>query len=306
MHHVLSAQQFCPEDLGTLFEHADHMRDMVQGGGRRELAMTHIGRVVAPLFYQPSTRTRSSFESAAQRLGAGLTSTENAAEYSSAAKGETIEDTVRTMARYADIIVLRHPETGAVTRAAPFSRVPVINAGDGGGEHPTQALLDTYTILHERGTLEGLTVVMGGDLANGRTVRSLAQMLSLYPGNELRFVSVPELQMGDDVLASLDERGVDYSQTTDMHEALEGANVVYWTRLQRERLKDPDVGSNYVIGQKALQVMPDDATIMHPLPRVGEIDVSVDADPRAKYFDQVENGLYIRMALIDQLLKNTT
>lgn len=304
MKHVLTAQQFTPQQLGQIFRLADEFRKMLgTEKGRRELQNLHCGSIMATLFYEPSTRTRLSFESAAQRLGMGLVSTENAGEFSSAIKGETIEDTIRTVAKYADITVLRHKETGAVDRAAAVSDIPVINAGDGKGEHPTQALLDAYTIHREKGTLEGLKVVLGGDLAHGRTVRSLAQMLTHYKGNELRFVSVPELQIGDDIKTRLKEKGIKFIETDDMNEALHGADVVYWTRLQKERLKNPKIESSFVIDQLTLQAMPDDAIILHPLPRVDEIHVAVDADPRAKYFDQVENGLYIRMALIDQLLQ---
>ena len=302
--HVLTAQQFIPKQLGQIFDRADEFRKKLETPkGRRELHALHNGAVMATLFYEPSTRTRLSFESAAQRLGMGLVSTENAGEYSSAIKGETIEDTTRTVAKYADVVVLRHKETGAVDKAAAVSEVPVINAGDGKGEHPTQSLLDAYTIHREKGTLENLKIVMGGDLAHGRTVRSLAQMLSHYKGNEIRFVSVPELQIGDDIKTHLKEKGVKFTETDDMNEALHVADVVYWTRLQKERLKDPGVESSFVIDQLALQAMPTDAIILHPLPRVDEIHTTVDSDPRAKYFEQVENGLYIRMALIDQLLQ---
>lgn len=307
MKHVLTAQQFSPQQLGQIFNKADEFRkNLGSPEGKRKLQKLYYGRIAATLFYEPSTRTRLSFESAAQRLGMGLVSTENAGEYSSAIKGETIEDTIRTVSKYADVIVLRHKETGAVDKAAAVSEVPVINAGDGKGEHPTQALLDTYTIHREKGTLEGLKVVLGGDLANGRTVRSLAQMLSHYKGNELRFVSVPELQIGDDIKTHLKEKAVPFIETDDMNEALHGADVVYWTRLQKERLVDPSLESAFVIDQHALRAMPDDAIILHPLPRVDEIATTVDEDPRAKYFDQVENGLYIRMALIDQLLVAAT
>ncbi len=303
MNHVLSARQFSPEELSCLFEHADQLREASQDyGTRRELAAKHVGYFAATLFYEPSTRTRLSFESAVQRLGMELVSTENAGEFSSAIKGEAIEDTIQVVDGYADLIIMRHAETGAADQAAAVSRVPVINAGDGKGEHPTQALLDLYTIQNEKGRLDNLSVVIGGDLAHGRTVRSLAQMLAKYKGNRLRFVSTPELKIGDDIKQHLDEQSVPYEETDDMFTALHGADIVYWTRLQKERLSDPGIVSNYVIDQAALQAMPKDAVIMHPLPRNGEIDRSVDGDPRAAYFRQSENGLYVRMALIDSLL----
>jgi len=305
--HVLSARQFSTDELGQIFEHTDDMRRAVEAG-RRQLATRRTGFVAATLFYEPSTRTRLSFESAAVRLGMGLISTENAKEFSSAIKGETIEDTVRVVGAYADTIVMRHHEDGTAEKAAAASKVPIINAGDGKNEHPTQALLDMYTIRREKGRLDNLHVVMGGDLKYGRTVRSLARLLSLYDNNHLSFVSVPELQMRDDITAHLDETDTSYTTTDDMFGVLHDADVVYWTRLQKERLgddKDGSVESSFVIDQAALQAMSGSATIMHPLPRVGEIDESVDADPRAKYFAQAENGLYVRMALLDMLLENT-
>ncbi len=299
--HVLSARQANPDQLDRLFAHTDTMRDaLASRSTKRELAGRHAGLMVATLFYEPSTRTRLSFESAAQRLGAGVISTENAREFSSAAKGETIEDTIRTIDKYAELIVMRHHETGAAEKAAAVSRVPIINAGDGKGEHPTQALLDMRTIKEERGRLNDLRVVIGGDLAHGRTARSLALLLSMYENNHISFVSTPDLQIGYDIRDHLDEVGTSFNETDDMFGALREADVVYWTRLQKERLHDPNLRSEFTLGQAALQVMKDDAIIMHPLPRVGEIEHSIDDDPRAVYFDQVEHGLHVRMALIDQ------
>lgn len=288
------------------------MRAAIKDKKRHLLAGKHAGKVVATMFYEPSTRTRLSFESAAGRLGAHVISTENAGEFSSAIKGETLEDTTHTIGRMADVMVLRHKETGAAERAAGTNTLPIINGGDGKGEHPTQTLLDLHTIQREKGRLSDLTVVIGGDLANGRTARSLAFGLSAYTGNNLRFVSTPDFKIGDDVKDHLESAGTPYEETDDMFSAFEGADAIYWTRLQRERLdaslKSPEdpidhlSPSAFSIGQAALQIMPEDAIILHPLPRVDEIEASVDSDPRAKYFDQVENGLYIRMALLDQIL----
>ncbi len=303
MNHILSARQFNRQDLGEIFDTADYMRSnsrrMV---ARQKLMGRQAGRIMTALFYEPSTRTRLSFVSAAKRLGMQVIETENAAEFSSAAKGETIEDSTRVVAGYSDLIVMRHKENGAAERAAAVSRVPVINAGDGTGEHPTQALLDLYTIQDKKGRLDNLNVVVGGDLKHGRTARSLAQMMMLYPGNHFSFVSTPELEMGDDVKAYVTERGGSYSETDDMYEVLPVADVVYWTRMQKERhAPGIDEDMQFVIGQQALDLMQRDAIIMHPLPRVGEIDPLVDADPRATYFEQAENGLYVRMALLDLL-----
>ncbi len=303
MQHILSARQFDQGQLEQLFRRVIAMRvALTTPQGRVKLAKRHAGAVVATIFYEPSTRTRLSFESAAERLGASIISTENAKEFSSAIKGESIEDTVRVLASYADVIIIRHHETGAADAAAAVSSVPIINAGDGKGEHPTQALLDAFTILDEKGRLSNLKVVIGGDLKHGRTVRSLAQMLSLYESNEITFVSTAQLQIGGDIKTHLKQHGTKFHETDDLYVALKDADVVYWTRLQKERLDDPKVAAGFTIDQAALQVMPEDAIIMHPLPRVDEIEASVDNDKRAKYFVQAANGLYVRMALLDALL----
>lgn len=304
MQHILSAGQFTPEQIEVIFRRADEMKDAFHND-RAKLAETHRGRLVATLFYEPSTRTRLSFEAAAQCQGMGVLSTENAGEFSSAVKGETIEDTIKVVSRYADVVVMRHKENGAAERAAAVSKVPIMNAGDGTGEHPTQSLLDLYTIREAKGRLDNLHVVIGGDLKHGRTVRSLARMLSLYPGNRITFVSVPELQADEALQAELTKAGVPFTMTDDMLGAVKTADVVYWTRLQKERLADTSVESHYVIDDTALAAMPKEAIIMHPLPRVGEITESVDADPRACYFDQVQNGLYVRAALLDIALKDS-
>jgi aspartate carbamoyltransferase catalytic subunit len=301
--HFLGARQFSWYELERILALAEVMREMLESpAGRRELADRHKGRIVATLFFEPSTRTRLSFESAAHRLGINVISTENAREHSSAAKGETIEDTVRIVESYADAIIMRHHENGTAERAAAVSSVPIINAGDGTGEHPTQGLLDVFTVKREKGRLDNLRVVAGGDLANGRTVRSFIQMLALYPGNEITFISTPELQMGEDVLNYLDQNKVRYTKTNSLKGSIESADVVYWTRLQKERLSNSKLESGFVIDEDVLSVMRKDAIIMHPLPRVDEITAAVDKDPRAAYFRQAKNGVYIRMALLDLAL----
>lgn len=304
MDHVLSAHQFEPEQLEEIFKLADTMQKQAEQNGKK-LTETHQGCVAAMLFYEPSTRTRISHETAALKLGIGVTGTENAGEFSSAIKGETLEDTIRTISAYADLIVLRHPEKGAANRAAAVGSVPIINAGDGAGEHPTQALLDLYTIRRKHGKLTSLRVVIGGDLKHGRTARSLALLLSKYSDNHITFVSTPELQIDKDIKDHLSQSGVSHSETDDVFEAVRDADVVYWTRLQKERLENPISGGNFVIDQAVLQAMSKQAIIMHPLPRVDEISAEVDEDPRAVYFtQQVGNGLYVRMALMDMLLRS--
>ncbi len=308
MHHILSAEQFEPGQLSNLFKQADEFRESDRHiTDRRELMNRHLGRIMLSMFYEPSTRTRFSFEIAATKLGLSVVDTENAAEFSSAAKGETIEDTIKVLNGYGiDAISLRTKEEGHAVRAAQVSEAAIINCGDGKGEHPTQAALDLYTIEEQLGQLNNLNVVMAGDLKHGRTVRSLAKLLANYEGNRIDFVSTPELQIGEDIKLHLAEHDVEFSETTDMYDALRRADVVYWTRLQLERHKQ---GSNLSVGQdhfvldaSALEVLPEDAIIMHPLPRNGEIPTSTDQDPRAKYFRQASNGLYVRMAMLDTIM----
>lgn len=307
MQHVLSADQFTPDDLAKLFEQADNMRKLLADKKTcLQLASKHTDKQICSLFYEPSTRTRISFETAALKLGLGVVSTENASEFTSAAKGESIEDTVQVLSRYGfSAIVMRHPVTGEVAKAAAVSQVPVINAGDGKGDHPTQSLLDIYTIYRHFNRLENLRVVMGGDLLNGRTVRSLARMLSKYPKNHITFISLPELKMAEDIKDVLRSSGTSYDETASTREAFANADVVYWTRLQKERLESSNnspTNGGFTLNSKSLVALPKGAIIMHPLPRVDEIAVEVDTDPRAKYFEQAGNGLYIRMALLDQIV----
>jgi aspartate carbamoyltransferase catalytic subunit len=279
------------------------MERVVAAGGSRELS----GRIMATLFYEPSTRTRLSFEAAMLRLGGGVIGTESAGHFSSVAKGETLEDTIRIVGGYCDVIVLRHAEVGASRRAAQVSQVPVINAGDGPGQHPTQALLDLYTIAKERGSVDGLRIAMVGDLANGRTVRSLSYLLSKFDGVEITYVAPPAVGMGRDIKAHLDEKGTLYRETEDLDAVLPEVDVVYQTRVQKERFANRmdeyrRVSGVYVMDREALARMRPDAILMHPLPRVGEISEEVDADPRAAYFRQARNGLFIRMALLRMVL----
>ncbi|HEU4914188.1 MAG TPA: aspartate carbamoyltransferase [Candidatus Saccharimonadales bacterium] len=305
MKHILSGRQFTTTELGAVFERADYMRGQSQDiGQRRKLMGRQAGRIMTALFYEPSTRTRLSFVSAAKRLGMHVIETENAAEFSSAAKGETIEDSTRVVAGYSDVIVMRHRQNGAAERAAAVSKVPVINAGDGTGEHPTQALLDLYTIQDKKDRLDGLHVVVGGDLKHGRTARSLTQLLALYPDNHFSFVSTADLGMGEDVKEYLSANGSTFTETDAINGPLRTADVVYWTRMQTERLtagEEAHTSLDFILGQRALEAMRQDAIIMHPLPRVGEIDPIVDDDPRAAYFEQAQNGLYVRMALLDMV-----
>jgi aspartate carbamoyltransferase catalytic subunit len=298
--HIVEVGQFRRPWVEALFARSDSMRSVRASEGLLS------DRVLATLFYEPSTRTRLSFESAMLRLGGQVISTENAREFSSAIKGESVEDTVRIIGGYADGVVIRHFEQGAAARAAKVSPVPVINGGDGPGEHPTQALLDLYTIHHELGTIDGLTIALVGDLRYGRAARSLALLLGMSKGTRLLFVAPPAVPMGADVKSALYHRGVEWHDTQNLDEALAEARVVYQTRIQRERFVTPTEAhaaeGHYIIDAGSMQRMRDDAILLHPLPRVEEINPNVDSDPRAAYFRQAENGVYVRMALLHELL----
>lgn len=303
LHHVIEAQQFDLATLAELFQTTERMEQVVKQGGSTEFQ----NRIMATLFYEPSTRTRFSFETAMHRLGGRVISTENAAEFSSVSKGETLEDTIRIMNGYADVIVMRHNEVGASRRAAAVSRVPIINAGDGVGQHPTQALLDLYTIRKETGRIDGLRIAMVGDLAQGRTVRSLAYLLSKFQNIKMYLVAPPLLKMKEDILSHLQEHNVWYHEEPVLAKVLPEVDVVYQTRIQKERFGDrvadyENCRGVYVINKECLELMRSDAIIMHPLPRLDEIAMEVDGDPRAAYFRQAQNGLYVRMALLLRLL----
>lgn len=307
--HVLSADQFSKSELIELFKLASEFRELDSTEqGRKTLFEKHSARQLCSLFYEPSTRTRLSFETAALKLGMGVVSTENARDFSSASKGEILEDTIRVLDEYNfDAIVLRHHETGSAAQAASVSSTPIINAGDGKGEHPTQSLLDMMTIFESHGRCDNLKIVIGGDLKHGRTARSLALMLSKFDGNQITFISNNELQIGDDILSALKDNNVKFQKTSDMTKPFIDADVVYWTRLQTERLDGLEASiDNFTITTDIADSTPDGCIIMHPLPRVSEIHQDVDANHRAKYFRQAGNGLYMRMALLDSILTESS
>jgi aspartate carbamoyltransferase catalytic subunit len=306
MRHVVYSQQFDRNILQHLFERADQFRKRIEEPSER-VALTQLyrGKMLFSVFYEPSTRTRMSFSAAAEHLGMSVVTTENAREFSSAIKGETLEDTIRVLCEYyPDAIALRHYENGAAERAAAVSTVPIINAGDGSGQHPTQALLDLYTIHQALGTIDGLTVTIGGDLANGRTARSLAYLLAKFDNIRIRFIAPPELRMGEDIKEHLNEKAVPFKEQYALEDALSISDVVYWTRVQRERLK-PGVAqsSAFVIGREQVAQLKPNAILMHPLPRLDEIPPEIDSDPRAWYFRQAGNGMLIRMALLEWILE---
>src|ERR1051325_4318465 len=301
LRHVIESQQFSRAVLEALFERAEEIkREPHHFIGRL------AGQVMAALFYEPSTRTRLSFEAAMLRLGGQTMGTDNAREFSSASKGETLEDSIRIVSGYADVIVLRHNEEGAARRAAAVSSVPIINAGDGPGQHPTQALLDLYTIRDELGHVDGIRIAMVGDLANGRTVRSLTYLLSKFRDIRICFVAPPAVAMRQDIKDHLDEHHVPWAEAQNLEAVLPQVDVVYQTRIQKERFADEAsylaVKGVYRIDARVMSLMRKSAIVMHPLPRVDEISPEVDSDPRAAYFRQARNGMYIRMALLDRVL----
>jgi len=298
---ILSVKQFTREDLEYIFGVAHEMREMVQRVGSFDLLK---GKILANLFYEPSTRTSSSFTSAMERLGGSLIPI-NEVHYSSVAKGESLPDTIRTLECYADVIVLRHPDVGASALAAKYARKPIINAGDGVGEHPTQALLDAFTIYEELGTLDGLTVTMLGDLKYGRTVHSLGRLLSLYDV-KVNYVSPDILRIPEEIFKEVEEQGISQAEFTSLEPVISETDVLYVTRVQKERFEDLEeyekVKNAFVITPDTIKTAKERMIILHPLPRVGEISMAVDDDPRAAYFRQMEYGLYVRMALLAMVL----
>ncbi len=298
---IISVKQFSRPDLAYIFDVAHEMQEMVMRVGSFDLLK---GKILANLFYEPSTRTSSSFTSAMERLGGSVIPI-NEVRYSSVSKGESLPDTVRTLEAYADVIVLRHPEIGSAALAAKYARKPVINAGDGTGEHPTQALLDLFTIKAELAKVDGLTVTMLGDLKYGRTVHSLARLLTLYNAR-LNYVSPEILRMPAEIVAEIGEKGIAQKEFRTLDEILPETDVLYVTRVQKERFTDPEVYDSvrnaYVLTPDVLVKAKSKMIVMHPLPRVGEISMDVDDDPRAAYFRQMEYGLYVRMALLAMVL----
>ena len=297
---VLRADQFTTEEIDLIMKTArGYEQTLVEGRVLEVMA----GKVLSTLFYEPSTRTRLSFETAMLRLGGQVISVAEA-KSSSAAKGESLHDTIKTVEGYADVIVLRHPQIGAAQEAAEATDKPVLNAGDGAGQHPTQSLLDLYTILKEQGKVDGLTIALAGDLRNGRTVHSLADLLANYAVRFI-FVSPEALRMPAAIVSRLKERGIAVSETDDLSEALRSCDVLYMTRIQRERFADPTeydrLKDAYVLTGAMLKGARPGLTVMHPLPRVNEIATDVDTYAGAAYFRQAANGIPVRMALVSLL-----
>jgi aspartate carbamoyltransferase catalytic subunit len=300
--HIIESQQFDRDYLSKLFRRADFLRHNAE--------QTLKGKILTTLFYEPSTRTRLSFESAMLRLGGNIIGTEDAKAFSSVSKGETLIDTIRIISKYCDAIVLRHNTEGSSKRASVISEVPVINAGDGRGQHPTQTMLDLYTIEREIGRIDNLKIAMVGDLSNGRTVRSLCYMLGKFRNIEIIFVSPENLKIGQDIKDYLERHNVMFSEKDNLNHVLSNVDVVYMTRIQKERMDIEEyekAKGNFILDKKNLHLVKEGSIIMHPLPHVEEIDFPSsieETDRRIAYFRQAENGLFIRMAILEDLMLN--
>ncbi len=298
---VVSIKDLTKEEVECLLDLAEKMIPYAKGEKR---CRALDGRIVANLFFEPSTRTRLSFESAAHRLGAQILDVSQMSA-TSIAKGETMADTIRVIDAYCDAIVMRHPYEGVARLATKYSKSPVINAGDGAASHPTQTLLDLFTIRNCKGKIDGLNITLVGDLKYGRTVHSLVDALMMYDV-KLTFVAPDSLQMPADIVENLRSHGYDPKMTSDLNEAIQDTDVLYVTRIQKERFPDPaeykKVAGTYRVDNNLLLEAKSDVIVMHPLPRVDEIATEVDSTPHAKYFEQAFNGIPMRMAILCAVL----
>ncbi|MEW6481497.1 MAG: aspartate carbamoyltransferase [bacterium] len=306
LYHLIEIQQFKDKNLlDELFFLTERMENLDKTEDS-SLLLKGRKKILATLFYEPSTRTRLSFESAMKRLGGDVISTEDAPHFSSMVKGESLTDTIRVIGDFADIIVLRHYEEGSAKKASQISPVPVINAGDGPGQHPTQALLDLYTIKKELKRMDNLKIGLLGDLLYSRTIHSLVWLLAQQEAIELYFISPEELKMPSDLIDYLKEKEVSFEEDCNLIDIAGFLDILYVTRIQKERFRNQEayekVKNSYVVDMEVVSLMKNDARILHPLPRVSEISEEVDRDKRAGYFSQARNGLYVRMALLKMIL----
>lgn len=295
LRHVLSAGQYTKESLEELFDLASKIKQNPE-----KYSKAIEGKIVATMFYEPSTRTRLSFETAVLRLGGQVISTENASANSSVKKGETLKDTVRVLQKYADAIVIRHSDVNSATDAANVANVPILNAGSGKGEHPTQALLDMYTIREKRGKIDGVKVAILGDLVYGRTIHSLIKLLALYNDVEIYGLSKKDFMLPQEYIDFLNEKNINYTICNSFDDIPKDIDVMYHTRIQQERFEGDFGKEEYIINKEVLSNFSENTIVLHPLPRTGEISEDIDDDPRALYFEQAGNGLYIRMGLLLQ------
>ncbi|MCI9365604.1 MAG: aspartate carbamoyltransferase [Clostridia bacterium] len=293
MKHILSSDQFTREDLEEIIELTDKVRN-----NQKEYSHKLDDKIIAVMFYEPSTRTRLSFETAALKLGAKIITTENANVASSATKGETIEDTVKIISGYADAMVIRHRSDTSAVQAASVNKMPILNAGAGKGEHPSQSLLDIYTIKKKKGKIDGIKVAIVGDLKYGRTIHSLLRLLSLYDNIEVYGLSIDAFALPQEYIDMLKEKGIEYKTCNRFEELPRDIDVIYQTRIQTERFEGNFENAEFIIDQKVLDTFSKDTIILHPLPRVTEISPEIDDDPRACYFEQAHNGLFVRMVLL--------
>ncbi|MBN1329596.1 MAG: aspartate carbamoyltransferase [Candidatus Heimdallarchaeota archaeon] len=297
---IVSIKDLTREDLDIIFEEAKIMETVIKSN-KKPLN----GKILAALFMEPSTRTRLSFESAMLRLGGSVISVSDP-KSSSAAKGESLTDTIRTVENYCDVIAMRHPMEGSARLAAEFSKVPILNGGSGAEEHPTQALLDLYTLLKELKSIEGKQIAMVGDLKYGRTVHSLSYILSKYKNLKIDFVSPPTLKISDEIKADLKDANLEFFETENLQDVISKVDAIYMTRIQKERFAEEaeyaKVKDVYVLNKKILESAKGPIPVLHPLPRVNEIDYDIDDTAHAVYFKQMYNGVIIRMALLNLIL----
>lgn len=319
--HILTVEQFARTDLEIIFSLTERIREGVRRGEAGIPALC-ANKVLAVMFFEASTRTDMSFQAAMSRIGGRVIGASNGISFSSVYKGENLADTIRAAGCFADAIILRHPSEGATYQAAYYldllaeklgRTAAVISGGDGVGEHPTQALLDLFTLIDAKGGVEGLNITLVGDLKFGRTVHSLAKLLGLYeaPHTTINLVSPPSLKMPEKIIHFLDKRPVQFYETDDLHDVLESSDVIYWTRVQEERFQNPEeyqrLHDTFIMTPDVLRQAKPDAILMHPLPRKQEMGTPkdhdiLDRDPRSIYFQQMENGMFVRMALLAKVL----
>jgi aspartate carbamoyltransferase catalytic subunit len=297
MKHIIDSKDFSREFLTSLFEKTD---DIIKNTGKYSESLK--GKVIATLFYEPSTRTRLSFESAVLRLGGSVISTENAEEISSVKKGETLEDTIKTIENYAEAIIIRHKDDDAGKTAASISNVPIINAGSGKKHHPTQALLDLYTIQREKEKIDNISILVMGDLRYGRTIHSLLELLSLYQNIKVYGYPIKGLEMDANFKIMLKEKGVHYIEVQSFDDVPASIDIIYQTRIQKERFTQNEEVHEIIINQNIMDKFSEKTLLMHPLPRNNEISNELDRDKRSIYFKQAKNGMFVRMAILHELL----
>lgn len=299
---ILSSEQFSRKDLDIILKKADVIKRLVLKKGGNSILK---GKIMSALFFEPSSRTFGSFVAGMQRLGGGFIPLQGMAQ-SSVSKGETLEDTIKVFASYSDVIVMRHPDIGSMEKAAMATSIPIINAGEGTGEHPTQGLYDLYTIREELKRLKNLHVVFFGELAHYRPVNSLAKTLALYSNIKMSFISPPEVKLNHETKKYLEDKNISLTESADINTVINDADVLYVTRVKKEFMTETlykKIKGKYVVDKKLLSKMKKKSIVMHALPRIDEINTDIDDDPRAVYLrSQVRNGMYVRMALLSLVL----